>query len=94
MDYTQVAYSGWQPVRINLGYGGSDAGSHGFFLNSTGLQWNSAVGSELAADSFNGWVVCDWWHGVPQLFARLKGYNTALPKSCADIYLKPEGVAA
>jgi hypothetical protein len=30
--------------------------------------------------------------GVPQLFFRLAGYNTPLPKSCADIYLKPEYV--
>jgi hypothetical protein len=30
--------------------------------------------------------------GVPQLFFRLAGYNIALPKSCADIYLKPEYV--
>lgn len=71
MDYTQVAYAGWQPVRINLGYGGAgsdaDIGTNGFFLNETGLQWNGASGSapetNPAADSFAGWVVCDWWHG-------------------------------
>jgi hypothetical protein len=67
MDYTQVAYSGWQPVRINLGYGGSAAGSNGFFINSTGLQWNSASGSTTASNQFDGWVVCDWWHGKSPL---------------------------
>lgn len=112
MDYYTVAYSGWQPVRINLGSGGSDAGSHGFSVNSTGLQWNSVAGSEYTGNQFDGWVVCDWWHGkqqfrvntmtndqsltiftgVPQLFFRLAGYNTPLPKSCADIHLKPEYV--
>ena len=63
MDSTQVAYAGWQPVRIDLGYGGSAPGSHGFFINSTGLQWNSSSGSSTASNQFNGWVVCDWWHG-------------------------------
>ena len=119
MDSTHVAYAGWQPVRINLGYGGSGASSHGFFINSTGLQWNSAAGSETASSQFNGWVVCSWWHGtsillfedfraqdtitdssfsfvagVPQLFFRLAGFNTPLPKSCADIYLKVDYIEA
>jgi hypothetical protein len=94
MDSTQVAYAGWQPVRIDLGYGGSAPGSHGFFINSTGLQWNSSSGSSTASNQFDGWVVCDWWHSVPQLFFRLAGFNTPLPKSCADIYLKVEYIEA
>jgi hypothetical protein len=119
MDSTQVAYAGWQPVRIDLGYGGSAPGSHGFFINSTGLQWNSSSGSSTASNQFNGWVVCDWWHGesttlrgdlyihdtitdssfsfvtgVPQLFFRLAGFNTPLPESCADVYLKVEYIEA
>jgi len=56
------AYSAWQPVRVNAGYG-----SGYFALNSTGLQW-------YGYGSFGGWLVCDWWHGVPQLFAKLGGY--------------------
>jgi hypothetical protein len=34
-------------------------------------------------------TVCDWWHGVPQLFFRISYYSTPAPASCADIYLKP-----
>lgn len=32
--------------------------------------------------------------GVPQLFFRLAGFNTPLPESCADIYLKVEYIEA
>jgi len=86
-----TAYSGWQPVRIDAGAGGSSRGiGEGFFLNSTGLQWNSAPGADSARDAFGGWIVCDWWHGVPQLFFRLSSYDLPLPASCADIYLRPE----
>lgn len=55
---------------------------------NTQSLYNSLL-HEAAADSSFPFAI-----GVPQLFARLKGYNTALPKSCADIYLKPEEVAA
>lgn len=34
-------------------------------------------------------IVCDWWHGYPQLFFRIKYYTTPAPASCADVYLKP-----
>jgi len=62
-----TAYSGWQPVRIDAGAGGSSRGiGEGFFLNSTGLQWNSAPGADSARDAFGGWIVCDWWHGESQ----------------------------
>lgn len=86
-----TAYSGWQPVRIDAGAGGSSRGDgDGFFINSTGLQWNSSPGGDPALDAFGGWIVCDWWHGVPQLFFRLSSYDLPLPASCADIYLRPE----
>jgi hypothetical protein len=56
-------YSGWQPVRIDAGAGGSLRGlGEGFFINSTGLQWNSNPG-QPAIDEFGGWIMCDWWHG-------------------------------
>lgn len=61
-----TAYSGWQPVRIDAGAGGSSRGDgEGFFINSTGLQWNSSPGGDPALDAFGGWIVCDWWHGKP-----------------------------
>lgn len=34
-------------------------------------------------------VVCDWWHGVPQLFAKWGYYHYDNPSSCADVQLRP-----
>ncbi|KAJ9620122.1 hypothetical protein H2203_007886 [Taxawa tesnikishii (nom. ined.)] len=70
-------YAAWEPVRINAGLGDGQ-----FFINETGLQW----GSETA---FGGWLVCDWWHGVPQLFAKWGYYHYDNPSSCADVQLRP-----
>lgn len=43
--------------------------------------------TEMAETDWN--AVCDWWHGVPQLFYRISYYTTPAPASCADVYLKP-----
>lgn len=58
-------YSGWQPARIDAGDGSSSSRGigEGFFINSTGLQWNSAPGQDADLNAFGGWIVCDWWHG-------------------------------
>ena len=58
-------YSAWEPVRINAG-----SSEDGFFINSNGLQWNQDPSNPASNSSFGGWLVCDWWHGVPQLFAK------------------------
>lgn len=71
-----------------------------FWVNDTGLQWTPNVtppphtGNQAIADTyFAGWMVCDWWHGVPQLFYRLGGYNdTKLPSDCGMVNLVPEPV--
>jgi hypothetical protein len=60
-------YAAWEPVRID---GGSGTG--GFFMNSSGLQFDTNPGGQAASNQFGGWLVCDWWHGVPQLFQRLR----------------------
>lgn len=64
---SDTAYAGWQPVRIDAGYGGSSnrGNGEGFFTNSTGLQWSSNPG-DAALDTFGGWIICDWWHGKQQ----------------------------
>ena len=64
---SDTAYTGWQPVRIDAGAGGSSTrgDGDGFFINSTGLQWSSAPGANATLDTFGGWIVCDWWHGKP-----------------------------
>lgn len=64
-------YAAWEPVRINVGYG-----DEAFTFNSTGLQWTSQP-EYPEAQSFGGWLVCDWWHGKPQLFAKLR-YKVSL----------------
>ncbi|MCJ1354249.1 MAG: hypothetical protein MMC33_004236 [Icmadophila ericetorum] len=84
-------YNGWLPVQINAGYGDS-----GFYFNNTdgsgvnGLKWNSAYeyGGGPDENQFNGWIACDWAHGLPQLFWLVKDYyNAPLPSSCANIEL-------
>lgn len=45
-------YSSWEPVRINAGDGATVGGN--FFINSTGLQWQSEVNSTYNA--FAGWL--------------------------------------
>lgn len=88
-------YAAWEPVRINAGVGGSDFEVSGFFINETGLQWTSnPTAPGTISDAFGGWIVCDWWHGVPQLFFRISYYTTPAPSSCADVYLVPEYLSA
>ena len=58
-------YSAWEPVRINAG-----DGQPSFFFNSSGLQWTENPSVPADQNAFGGWLVCDWWHGVPQLFAK------------------------
>lgn len=85
--------SAWQPTTANDGTG---ATMGAFFMNSTGLQWNS-VGtaadpmSNIANNEFGGWLACDWWHDVPQLFWRLQynKVNRNISANCAAIDLVP-----
>ncbi|KAL6720344.1 hypothetical protein ACLMJK_002265 [Lecanora helva] len=72
-------YAAWELAMIDGG-----EGSEGFFFNSSGLQWNETY------EGFGGWLACDWWHGVPQLFWKNAFYDneiTAYPSSCASINL-------
>ncbi|MCJ1455477.1 hypothetical protein MMC28_005832 [Mycoblastus sanguinarius] len=75
-------YAGWEFAYINVGYG-----SDGFYFTSSGLQWNVEDGG------FDGWLACDWWHGVPQLFWLSIEYNDTLPSSCSQINLVPVAVS-
>jgi hypothetical protein len=71
-------YAQWEPVEINVGYG-----AEGFFINSTGLQWSEQQG-------FGGWLVCDWYHGAPQLFYIYRYYEPKFPSSCSTVNLQVE----
>ncbi|MCJ1310812.1 hypothetical protein MMC25_004479 [Agyrium rufum] len=89
-------YAGWELVQLNAGYGDS-----GFYFNNTdglfnavagaqGLKFNSAYqyGEGIKFNEFGGWLVCDWYHGLPQLFWRVTPYDDAFPSSCALIQLE------
>lgn len=58
----------------------------GLFYNESGLQWEQA-------ESFGGWLVCDWWHGLPQLFWKVnyKRYDYSVG-TCAEVQLKMEPI--
>ncbi|KAK3721049.1 hypothetical protein LTR37_003339 [Vermiconidia calcicola] len=87
-------YAAWQPVRVQAGDGPSDLQSDsGFWIdNENGLQWTSAPQDApgSGSDAFGGWLVCNWWHGVPQLFFRISNEEALAPCSCADVWLCPE----
>jgi len=81
------SYVQWVPVAINVG----DSSANGaYFFNKTGLQYTTAPGQKESIDGFGGWLVCNWWRGVPQLFMRLQYYNETRPANCADVYLMPK----
>ncbi|KMU91301.1 hypothetical protein CIHG_09178 [Coccidioides immitis H538.4] len=58
----------------------------GFFLDGDRLLWRDD-------DEFRGWLVCDWWHGLPQLFWVPSARNeTSYPSSCWMTDLRVENV--
>ncbi|OBT62148.1 hypothetical protein VE03_08293 [Pseudogymnoascus sp. 23342-1-I1] len=69
-------YTRWLRTEINAGYG--DAG---FSFNGSGLISDNP--------QFQGWLACDWNHGVPQLFWQYYYTDTELPSSCAKVELRP-----
>ncbi|CAF9924306.1 hypothetical protein IMSHALPRED_006146 [Imshaugia aleurites] len=78
----------WNFVRINdLASNAGDGSMSGFFFNASGLQWEGE-GVWMSA----GWLACDWWHGVPQLFWVFSRHLTSIPSSCAIVELLPFAV--
>jgi len=75
------SYQQWSTATISIS--AEPTSYEGFFFNSTGLQYNN---------SYGGWLACDWWHGVPQLFNINEPYTTALPNSCSKVQLLPVAV--
>ncbi|KFY26771.1 hypothetical protein V493_03891 [Pseudogymnoascus sp. VKM F-4281 (FW-2241)] len=70
------AYTRWLRTEINAGYG-----DEGFSFNGNGLVSDNP--------QFQGWLACDWNHGVPQLFWQINNAVTDLPSSCAKVELRP-----
>jgi len=94
----EANYAGWEYVQINAGYGGE-----GFYYNNTdgsgvkGLKWVAGypyVYEPTPLNEWIGWMVCDWFHGMPQLFWRVRdgvaGLNATLLCSCANVELQRE----
>ena len=79
------SYAAWEPVRINSA---ADSGTGAFYINATGLQWTSAPVGSPRGNTFDGWIVCNWWYGVPQLFARFPFGSSTTPCSCANVELE------
>ncbi|QIW98938.1 hypothetical protein AMS68_004456 [Peltaster fructicola] len=84
------SYRLWNPLHINVGL----SQSFGYYINDTGLTWNTDYHSGLntSHSSFGGWLVCDWWYAnSPQLFWRERYLNSTDELcNCADVYLCPE----
>jgi hypothetical protein len=76
-------YARWEPVTITSGYGS------GGWLN------NGSAGIVQDNEEFDGWLVCEWFHGVnaPQLFQMIKGFDGDaydFSCSCSRVVLLPE----
>jgi len=76
-------YARWEPVTITSGYGS------GPWVN------NGPDGLQIDQEEFDGWIVCEWYHGInaPQLFQMIKGFDApayTIPSSCARVLLFPE----
>ncbi|KAK8165475.1 hypothetical protein IWX90DRAFT_485041 [Phyllosticta citrichinensis] len=68
-------YSKWSSVIVQAGLG-----DQGFVYGDQGLVYNLT--------QFAGWMVCDWWHNVPQLFWLLDVVGPyEIPSSCAEVLL-------
>jgi len=72
-------YAGWEPVVIDATYPGTPS----FSINNTQLVGAASYG-------FEGWLACDWWHGMPQLFYLVSGYQIyqKIPTSCSTVHLE------
>jgi len=86
LSVQDAPYQEWNQVSLSI----VGNPTYGFFFNSSGLQYNGTTG---------GWLACDWWHGVPQLF-QVNGYlsngfgvtGLQTPNSCSRVQLQPVAV--
>jgi len=82
---TGTNYAAWSAVTINGGQG-----TEGLALDD---QQNLVFTSDYYNEIGAAWLVCDWYHGVPQLFLYVNnqvGSNNTLPTSCAKVDLVAE----
>lgn len=76
-------YAEWLPININAG---NTTQEGVWFFNSTGVHITSSP-ADPSQNGYGGWMVCDWYRGVPQLFVKIAYYNITNPSSCADVML-------
>ncbi|KAF3163657.1 hypothetical protein TWF106_010548 [Orbilia oligospora] len=72
-------YATWGPLEVSPGYG-SDYYGKGFVFKN---------GNQIVDkfEEWTGWLVCDWWHQVPQLFWTQIGAKVKVIPSCAKVQL-------
>ncbi|MCJ1465343.1 hypothetical protein MMC07_003961 [Pseudocyphellaria aurata] len=68
------AYTQWSSVRVTVGPPTED-----FAIKDRKLVWNGY--------GFSGWLVCDWYHGVPQLFWKTSQFQNVTTPNCASVDL-------
>lgn len=71
-------YTRWLSIQINVG-----PGDPGFYLNTSTLTPHLVT----SHPAWTGWIVCDWWHTVPQLFWQYYFTDFEVPGSCARVRL-------
>jgi len=77
--------TGWDVVHISPGNGTS--------VERESLEQDGYSEPPTEVRSSIGYMVCDWWHGVPQLFVRFSASDLArqtpmrLPQNCAAVDL-------
>ncbi|MCJ1260598.1 hypothetical protein MMC22_000460 [Lobaria immixta] len=76
LEFVFEAYTEWSSVRVSVGPPTED-----FAIKGNKLVWNGY--------GFNGWLVCDWYHGVPQLFWKTSQFNETTA-NCASVDLVTE----
>ncbi|PGH27072.1 hypothetical protein AJ80_01258 [Polytolypa hystricis UAMH7299] len=70
-------FSRWDSVHINAG-----RGTPGFSIDAGKLHWKED-------GEFQGWLVCNWWHGIPQLFW-IESPDVPYPEGCSRPVLEVE----
>lgn len=71
--------------------------SIGIGYGSAGFALAGSRGLVVDSEQFDGWLVCEWYHGVnlPQLFQLIKVFdnpNNIFPASCAKAKLIPKWI--
>jgi len=72
-------YASWGPVQVTAGFGDETYGKGFKFQNG-----NQIVDT---FEEWTGWLVCDWWHLVPELFWTQIDSNLTILDTCAKVQL-------